>query len=89
MDTPRSGGRTALGALASLLLLVLTAVTGPAATAAGHTPPAADPQAVRDWNALATDTISAHVGATRPSGQAVIWHGFVSAAVYNAVVGIQ
>ncbi len=91
MDTPRSGGRTALGALASLLLLALTAVTGPAATAtaAGHVPPAADPQAVRDWNALATDTISAHVGATRPSGQAVIWHGFVSAAVYNAVVGIQ
>ncbi|MFD5429080.1 vanadium-dependent haloperoxidase [Streptomyces sp. NPDC127084] len=54
-----------------------------------HDHPAADPAAIRDWNAIATDTISANLGATRPSGQAVIWHGFVSAAVYNAVVGIQ
>ncbi|MGW7490297.1 vanadium-dependent haloperoxidase [Streptomyces sp. NPDC054786] len=90
MDTSRSGRRAVVGALASLLL-VLTALAGPTATATadGHAPPAADPQAVRDWNAIASDTISANLGATRPSGQAVIWHGFVSAAVYNAVVGIQ
>ncbi|MGW1540488.1 vanadium-dependent haloperoxidase [Streptomyces sp. NPDC002309] len=73
----------------SLLLLLVTVLNGPPATAGGHTPPAADPDAIREWNTIATDTISAHLGATRPSGQVVIWHGFVSAAVYNAVVGIQ
>ncbi|MFD3454871.1 vanadium-dependent haloperoxidase [Streptomyces sp. NPDC058691] len=52
-------------------------------------PPAADPSAIRDWSVIATDVINANLTATRPSGQAVIWNGFVSIAVYNAVVGIQ
>ncbi|MEX2971620.1 vanadium-dependent haloperoxidase [Streptomyces sp. C184] len=89
MDTSRSRSRSVLGTLAALLLLALTAVAGPTATAVHQPPPAADPAAVRDWNAIATDTISTNLGPTRPSGQAVVWHGFVSAAVYNAVVGIQ
>ncbi|MFJ9030240.1 vanadium-dependent haloperoxidase [Streptomyces sp. NPDC102274] len=89
MFTPRTGRRAVVGSAAALLLLAVTAVAGPAATADSERPPSADPAAVRDWNAIATDTISANVGATRPSGQAAIWHGFVSAAVYNAVVGIQ
>ena len=89
MDTSRSRSRSVLGTLAALLLLALTAVAGPTATAGSQPPPAADPAAVRDWNAIATDTISTNLGPTRPSGQAVMWHGFVSAAVYNAVVGIQ
>jgi hypothetical protein len=54
-----------------------------------HQSPAADPAAIRDWNAIATDVISANLTPTRPSGQVVIWHGFVSVAVYNAVVGIE
>ncbi|MEU8686677.1 vanadium-dependent haloperoxidase [Streptomyces sp. NPDC048611] len=88
MDTSRSVRRAVIGAVTALLLLTLTAVAGPAA-AGHHRPPAADPEAVRDWNVIATDTISAQLGPTRPSGQVVIWHGFVSAAVYNAVVGIR
>ncbi|MEU2742486.1 hypothetical protein ABZ656_46235 [Streptomyces sp. NPDC007095] len=43
---------------------------------------------VREWNAIATDTIKTSLG-PRPSGQAAIWEGFVSVAVYNAVVGIE
>ncbi|MFG2954703.1 vanadium-dependent haloperoxidase [Streptomyces sp. NPDC048291] len=43
---------------------------------------------VREWNAVATDTVKAALG-PRPSGQAAIWEGFVSVAVYNAVVGIE
>ncbi|MFG2095638.1 vanadium-dependent haloperoxidase [Streptomyces sp. NPDC048612] len=88
MDTSRSVRRAVIGAVTALLLLTLTAVAG-AAAAGHHRPPAADPEAVRDWNVIATDTISAQLGPTRPSGQVVIWHGFVSAAVYNAVVGIR
>ncbi|MGW4047880.1 vanadium-dependent haloperoxidase [Streptomyces sp. NPDC004721] len=73
----------------SLLLLLVTVLTGPPATAGSQAPPAADPAAIREWNTIATDTIGTNLGAARPSGQVVIWHGFVSAAVYNAVVGIR
>ncbi|WP_230885574.1 vanadium-dependent haloperoxidase [Streptomyces spinoverrucosus] len=73
----------------SLLVLLVTVLSGPPATAGSHAPPAADAAAIREWNTIATDTISTNLGATRPSGQVVIWHGFVSAAVYNAVVGIR
>ncbi|GAA2927788.1 vanadium-dependent haloperoxidase [Streptomyces enissocaesilis] len=33
--------------------------------------------------------VGAHLGPSHPSGQGAVWHSFVSAAVYNAVVGIQ
>ncbi|MFI6085759.1 vanadium-dependent haloperoxidase [Streptomyces sp. NPDC051217] len=89
MGTSRSSRRAVIGAVTSLLLLAITAVAGPTATAGSSPPPSADPGAIRDWNAIATDTISTNLGATHPSGQAAIWHGFVSTAVYNAVVGIQ
>ncbi|MFJ3306905.1 vanadium-dependent haloperoxidase [Streptomyces sp. NPDC086549] len=89
MDASRSCRRTAVGAVTSLLLLVVAVLTGPPATASSHATPSGDAAAIRDWNAIATNTISTNLGATRPSGQALIWHGFVSAAVYNAVVGIQ
>ncbi|WP_431965208.1 vanadium-dependent haloperoxidase [Actinacidiphila sp. bgisy160] len=66
-------------------------VTAPApAQAAGtNREPAADPAAIREWNTIAADVIGTNLGPTRPSGQAVVWHGFVSVAVYNAVVGIE
>jgi hypothetical protein len=35
---------------------------------------------VREWNAIATDTIKTSLG-PRPSGQVAIWEGFVSVAV--------
>ncbi|MGX5185418.1 vanadium-dependent haloperoxidase [Streptomyces avermitilis] len=85
-----SSGRAVVRTVTAFLLLAATAVAGPTATADGgsHSPPSADPAAIREWNVIATDTITASLGA-RPSGQAAIWHGFVSAAVYNAVVGIE
>ncbi|MET7931026.1 vanadium-dependent haloperoxidase [Streptomyces sp. NPDC005349] len=73
----------------SLLLLLVTVLNGSPATAGSHAPREADPDAIREWNTIATDTIGTNLGTTRPSGQVVIWHGFVSAAVYNAVVGIR
>ncbi|MGV9253360.1 vanadium-dependent haloperoxidase [Streptomyces sp. NPDC003697] len=75
-----------LCAVAATALTTLTAATS-APDAGVRT--VADPAAVvREWNAIATDTIKTGLG-PRPSGQAVIWHGFVSVAVYNAVVGIE
>ncbi|WP_406363115.1 hypothetical protein [Streptomyces sp. NBC_01579] len=85
----RSGLRAAIGAIALLALVALMVPAGPTAAADHRQPPSADPAAIRDWNAIATETISANLGPTRPSGQVAVWHGFVSAAVYNAVVGIQ
>lgn len=85
----RSGLRAAIGAIALLALVALMVPAGPTAAADHREPPSADPAAIRDWNAIATETISANLGPNRPSGQVAVWHGFVSAAVYNAVVGIQ
>ncbi|GGN31005.1 vanadium-dependent haloperoxidase [Streptomyces fuscichromogenes] len=83
---PRSRARGFVRAVAAVALVTLTAATGPADAS---TRPAQDPAAVvRDWNAIATDTIRTSLG-PRPSGQAAIWEGFVSVAVYNAVVGIE
>ncbi|MEV7812178.1 hypothetical protein AB0P05_15735 [Streptomyces flaveolus] len=65
------------------------ALTAAAPPPDADTRAAADPAAVvREWNAIATDTITASLG-PRPSGQVAIWEGFVSVAVYNAVVGIE
>ncbi|WP_432173742.1 vanadium-dependent haloperoxidase [Streptomyces sp. Tue6028] len=83
---PRSRVRALVCAVAATALVTLTAATSPA-DADTRTP--ADPAAVvREWNAIATDTIKTSLG-PRPSGQVAIWEGFVSVAVYNAVVGIE
>lgn len=78
--------RAVARAVVALALAGFTATAGPAAAAR---PASAVDQAavIRDWNTIATETISANLG-PRPSAQVVIWHGFVSLAVYNAVVGI-
>ncbi|MFF9522943.1 vanadium-dependent haloperoxidase [Streptomyces achromogenes] len=73
-------------AAVALAVVTLTAATAPPDAGARS---AADPAAVvREWNAIATDTVTAALG-PRPSGQAAVWQGFVSVAVYNAVVGIE
>lgn len=76
-------------AVAGAVTLTLVGLTATAASAAEAGPASAVDQAavVRDWNAIATETIGASLG-PRPSSQVTIWHGFVSLAVYNAVVGI-
>lgn len=85
-DRPRSRVRGFVCAVAAAALVTLTAAAPPPVV---DTRAVADPAAVvRDWNAVATDTIKAGLG-PRPSGQAAVWEGFVSVAVYNAVVGIE
>lgn len=46
----------------------------------------ADPAVIRDWNATAVAIIT--VDAAKPGAEASMWFGFISAAVYNAVMGI-
>jgi hypothetical protein len=55
---------------------------------ASGSPPqaAADPKVIRDWNAVAFDTIIVDAG--KMNAEAFIWFAFEQAAVYNAVVGI-
>ncbi|MFD5102559.1 vanadium-dependent haloperoxidase [Streptomyces albidochromogenes] len=85
----RPGVRAAIGLLATLALVAVPAAAGPTAVADDRRAPAADASAVRHWNAVATRTISASLGAMHPSGQVAVWHGLVSAAVHNAVAGIE
>ncbi|MFI9425062.1 vanadium-dependent haloperoxidase [Streptomyces achromogenes] len=83
---PRSRTRAVACAAVALAVVTLTAATAPPDAGARS---AADPAVVvREWNAIATDTITTSLG-PRPSGQAAVWQGFVSVAVYNAVVGIE
>ncbi|MGW0332586.1 vanadium-dependent haloperoxidase [Streptomyces sp. NPDC003011] len=58
-------------------------------TAAQEQPPAraAGPQVITDWNKTAVAVVSGD--AERPTAEPFVWYGFVSAAVYNAVVGIE
>ncbi|MEV4342211.1 vanadium-dependent haloperoxidase [Streptomyces sp. NPDC049590] len=83
---PRSRVRVLACAVAAVALLTLTAATTP--PGAGQRTGAGPAGVVREWNAVATDTITDALG-PRPSGQAAVWQGFVSVAVYNAVVGIE
>lgn len=74
----------------SLLILAATVVvtSGVAApAAAGGGAPAADPAVVTEWNVIAQRTVFTE-GAT-PVPSSPLYFGFVSAAVYNAVVTIE
>jgi hypothetical protein len=55
---------------------------------ASGSPPkaAADPKVIRDWNAVAVDTIIVDAG--KMNAEAFMWFAFEQAAVYKAVVGI-
>ncbi|MGW0910213.1 vanadium-dependent haloperoxidase [Streptomyces sp. NPDC002784] len=56
----------------------------PAPEAGPRTP---DSEVITDWNRTAEEVVS--VDARKPTAEPFIWYGFVSAAVYNAVVGIE
>ncbi|MEV6168710.1 vanadium-dependent haloperoxidase [Streptomyces sp. NPDC051954] len=59
-----------------------------ASTTASHASNRAPgPEAITDWNATAVATIQGD--AKKPAAEQTLWYGFVSAAVYNAVVGIE
>jgi hypothetical protein len=68
-------------------LLVVALLTASAAPAAATPRGAADPRAVRDWSVIAQRTIFTE-GAT-PGPASTLYFGFVSVAVYDAVVAIE
>ncbi|MDN3026744.1 vanadium-dependent haloperoxidase [Streptomyces sp. S.PB5] len=72
--------------LTGLTALSLAAVPWASSSAAapGLTPNA---EVITDWNLTAVKVIAED--AQRPAGEPFLWYGFVSAAVYNAVVGIE
>jgi len=82
----RRAGRR-LWSLAAAFLLIL-AVVGATSETASANPPASDPKVISDWNAIAVNTM---VGDTTKTGhpQVFLYLGFVQAAVYDAVAGID
>jgi hypothetical protein len=78
----RRRGRTA----ALVAAAVLSTSVGGVEASATPTRAAADPKVIRDWNAIAFDTIVVDAG--KASAETFMWFAFEQAAVYNAVVGI-
>jgi hypothetical protein len=69
---------------------VLTPLAAAATATATTTPasaPAADPAVIAEWNALAVTTFGGDT--TKAPQETPLYMGFVHAAVYNAVVGIE
>jgi len=60
------------------------------ASGGAQAPAAASPAVITAWNEIAANTIAgpAPNGAARPAAEAIMWFGFVGAAVYSAVNGI-
>lgn len=65
-------------------MLAVVLATGGTASAR---PPASDPKVISDWNAIAVNTMVGDTTKTHP--QVFLFLGFVQAAVYDAVVGID
>jgi hypothetical protein len=69
-------------------LLLSTLAAGVAtASPANATTSADDPTVITDWNALAMTTLAGDT--TKLGPETALYMGFVQAAVYNAVVGIE
>ena len=78
--------RSWLAALAAAALLTTLAM-GTATVTAAPAGAAGDPTVISDWNALAVTTL---VGDTTKQGtETILYMGFVQAAVYDAVVGVE
>jgi hypothetical protein len=71
---------------AALLLVTLAAGTATAAPSAAMAP-AGDPTVISEWNALAATTLLG--GTTKLLPEDFLYMGFVQAAVYDAVVGVE
>jgi hypothetical protein len=71
---------------AAVLLIILTAGTATAATTPSPAP-AGDPALISDWNAIAVTTLAGDT--TKQPIEDILYMGFVQAAVYNAVVGVD
>jgi hypothetical protein len=77
--------RSWLAALAAAALLAILA-TG-TATAAAPAAAAGDPSVISDWNAIAVTTLSGDT--SKQPIEDFLYLGFVQAAVYDAVVGVE
>ena len=87
-STRRSAGvGRRLWTLAVTFLMMLAIVPATSATATAK-PPAGDAKVISDWNQIATSTMA---GDTTKTGhpQVFLYMGFVQAAMYDAVVGID
>jgi hypothetical protein len=75
-------------ALCAAVLLLIT-LAGSAATAAPRSAPgpAGDPTVISDWNEIAVSTLAGDT--TKQPVEGILYMGFVQAAVYNAVVGVE
>ena len=71
---------------AAVLLIIVTAGTATAATTPSPAP-AGDPAVISDWNAIAVATLAGDT--TKQPVEDILYMGFVQAAVYNAVVGVD
>jgi hypothetical protein len=79
-----------LGIRSRLAVLAAATLLGPLAVSAGAAPARAtttnnDPNAIIEWNSIATATLDA----VKPPSEAFLYMGFVQAAVYDAVVGVH
>jgi hypothetical protein len=83
---PQAQIRSWLAALAAAVLLAALA-TGPASAAAAPAAAADDPTVVSDWNAIAVTTLAGDT--TKQLVEDFLYMGFVQAAVYDAVVGVE
>ena len=80
-------GRRWLACCAAVLLPVALAA-GTANAAATRSPaPAGDPAVISEWNAIAVTTLAGDM--TKQPVEDILYVGFVQAAVYNAVVGVE
>jgi hypothetical protein len=70
-------------------VLLLVAVAAGTANAAATPSPASagDPAVISDWNAIAVTTLAGDT--TKQPVEDILYTGFVQAAVYNAVVGVE
>jgi len=87
-STPRPRSRSAMrrSAAALSVLLILPALSTGSATASSQKA-TEDPTVIADWNALAVNTFAADP--TKKTPETFLYMGFVQAAVYDAVVGID
>lgn len=83
----RAGLRRGFWSVGVVFLLVLAVVPAASATATTK-PPVGDPAVISEWNAIAVNTM---LGDTPKVGhpQVFLYLGFLQAAVYDAVVGID
>ena len=80
----RHVARRSLAVYAAAVLLIALVITSPATATARAS---ADPTVIPDWNAIAVTTFAGDP--TKAPNEGFLYLGFVHAAVYNAVVGID